>query len=540
MANTTVRREYTPSVQFNWTVPQVRAALAAHEYGDFSMSAQLADWIQRDDMVRTALETRVLSVLGLPFQVEPSRDAPQGRAKRVAAEVWDSEGRKGWWKRHVPKSTLASIVRWGLLMGFGYGQNVWRPIDKKLLPTPQTWHPQFVRWDMVRRAYYAQTEDAGEQLVTAGEGNWWFYSPGGSDRAWMNGLIRSLAMPVMIRYFAYRDEARAGEVAGLVPRKAKVPKDAKPEAIKQFMRAIAALGSETTIKVPEGWDVELMDTVAQTGAAELFENLLDRCDRSITLQLLGQDGTTEAQSGLNAGAGHKVLARTQLDRLEADVESLSDFAREQWLVPYALRNEGDGDLAPIPWWDAAPPEDKQAKATTLNVLADAMTKFKALGVNIKPIAEDYGLELATPDPEDDDEQEQRTEQTPAASGTDGARDATADESEDGGEQPAPILNKATTRVNMADDDKVARQGAVNGQLFTDALADNAGDEIAAALDADVDAVLEAIENGESYADVRARLLEAYKAMDPGRVSKVVTNTLVAAEVAGRASVAEDL
>lgn len=86
----------------------------------------------------------------------------------------------------------------------------------------------------------------------------------------------------------------------------------------------------------------------------------------------------------------------------------------------------------------------------------------------------------------------------------------------------------------------ARSGFVQGQLYADGLADNARDHAAEAVDEDVAAVLDAIEAGDSYEDVRKRLLQAYRAMSPAKLASLTAKAITMANLAGRHAVNEDV
>src|SRR5207244_7951507 len=106
----------------------------------------------------------------------------------------------------------------------------------------------------------------------------------------------------------------------------------------------------------------------------------------------------------------------------------------------------------------------------------------------------------------------------------------ADEEEAGPKRPPP--KKKAKR-------SPSRKGLVEGQLYADNLADAARDRARSALKPDVRAVLDAIRKGESYADVRKRLLKAYADMDPKKLANVTAATMAMAQLAGRYALARE-
>jgi phage gp29-like protein len=82
-------------------------------------------------------------------------------------------------------------------------------------------------------------------------------------------------------------------------------------------------------------------------------------------------------------------------------------------------------------------------------------------------------------------------------------------------------------------------GLVQGQLYADAVADAARERAAKALDDDVAVVLEAIDAGETYDDVRKRLVNAYTNMNHDKLAKTTEAAITMAELGGRHAVNED-
>lgn len=367
-----------------WTVPQVRDALTCHEAGEFGTSAILADALLRDDRIFATLDTRVLGVLGLPFCVDPSEATTNQRKAKVYADQVES-----WFFQAMPESTWADVLRCQNRMGFAIGELAWsRHVTGELRPKLRVHHPQFISWSHHDASFFLSTT-TGRQKVTPGDGRWVLFAPSGQETPWMNGTIRALGIPYLVRTFARRDWARRSEVEGLGVRKAKIPATGDPKNVDKFLRDVRALGAETTIRLPEGFDFSIEAPAAT--AADGFSKLIAHCDMAITLAILGQNLTTEVTGGSYAAAS--VHARVQLDRLESDVAMLATTIHDQIIVPWGGYNFPDFDVDAAPWprWDANPPEDIQRYAASLQTSAQAMTQLDRLGVDITPILERLAL-----------------------------------------------------------------------------------------------------------------------------------------------------
>lgn len=381
-----------PSVWSEWSVSAVRSALLQHERGIFRLSGMLADHVQRDDRIFSTLGSRVLGVLGLPFRVEPSDQISNRRlAKRLAQSV------EGWWHQQIPEATWAELLRWAHLMGFAVAEIMWvLSSDGTLRPTLYVHHPQFVRWNEDAQRYELETR-SGVVPITPGDGRWVLFAPHGSTRPHMQSALRALAIPFLIRSFTRRDWARRSEIEGVGVRKAKVPKQADPRVVDKFLSEVRALGAETTLRLPEGFDFEI--AVADAAASLSFEKLLAHCDTAITLTLLGQNLTTQIEGGSFAAAG--VHAAVQLVRIKSDVAMLGTTGRQQILFPWVQKNEPDAaeDAAPWPILDATPPEDLAKYAAALQSLGQALPALVAADIDVEPLLKRFELKrLDRPEP----------------------------------------------------------------------------------------------------------------------------------------------
>ncbi|MGZ3423129.1 MAG: phage portal protein family protein [Polyangiales bacterium] len=390
-------RVYTPlptvAWKNDWTKQEVDDALQSHELGQFMQSAVLADAMTRDDAFDAVLSTRVLGLLGLPRNVEPSLETDPRKARKIARLVDEK------FDQIFPRSTLAELLKWGIVLGFALAQIVWRPSDDGLewLPELQVWHPSFVYYRFDLRRFVVLTSE-GPVVVEPGTGQWLLYTPFGSDRAWMSGAIRSVAIPWLARSFAWRDWQRWCELYSLGVRKAIAPAGADEEDKDRFFGEVASLGSETTVLLTESptgekYDVDLLWPNA-TGSADGFERLMNKCEARIAIRLLGQNLTTEVRSGSLAAA--RVHENVKLDIIQADDRTLSEDLRAQVLRPYCRFNFPGGDvLAPRIGRKTAPTEDRKNEADTLSGAASALAALITAGVpvDLRAYASRFGVPL---------------------------------------------------------------------------------------------------------------------------------------------------
>ncbi len=375
-----------------WTVSQVRTALRLHADGDFSRSALLCDAMRGDDRVKSDLRTRVYAVTGLPFRLDPSPAGDQRRAKAVAAEL------SGRWSRLFPAPMVRQLLRWGVLLGEGFGACEWISSGGRWWPSLSLWHPQHLRWHDARQVLEASST-TGILDVVPGDGTWVRFAPEG-DRGWLDASVRGLAIPYLLRGLSRRDWARFSEKHGLPITGAVVPEEARSEDKDDFFDDLRALASEGIVMLPKdregrGFDITMVEPKNFT-AWQGFEHVLYHCDVSIAVELLGQ--ASNAQEG-GSYAKAAALGTIRQDLLEADAASLAETIRTQILRPWAYFNFGEADLAPIPVWDATPPEDAAKLASTLSTAGNALAGWQQAAaaqgfeVDVEALAQRLGMPL---------------------------------------------------------------------------------------------------------------------------------------------------
>lgn len=375
-----------------WTVGAVRSALRLHVTGDFTRSGQLCDALRGDDRIKSDLRTRAYALTGLPFRLDPSPTGDQRRAKAVRDELAAA------WPRLFPAALIRTILRWGILEGVAYGLTDWSSSGGRWWPTVDIWHPQHLRYHDQRRVLEAQST-AGLLEVIPGDGTWLRYEPEG-ELGWMDASVRGLAIPYLLRGLSRRDWARFGEKHGLPITGAVVPEDADAEDKDGFFDDLRQLASEGIVMLPrdregKGFSIEMIEPKNFT-AWQGFEHVLGHCDVSIAVELLGQASNAD-QGGSFAKA--TALAFIRQDILEADAASVAETIHADILRPWAAFNFGDPDLAPLPVWDATPPEDASKLATTLSTAGTAIAGWQAaaatqgLEVDVEALAEKLGMPL---------------------------------------------------------------------------------------------------------------------------------------------------
>jgi phage gp29-like protein len=571
---------------------RVKAALAELEAGRFEQAADLIDAMGRDDRIEGVTATRLDALHGAEF----SFDVPEGEEQNKQAEEIADEARRGW-PRWIPEDAQRDLRFWGLWLGVSIAQVRWE-LGDTWEPRVEVWHGRNIRWDgdaerkvgdKVERGCYVVSAKEGQTQVWRGDPRWIVYTPYGYRRGWMRGLVRSLAVPWLIRQWAYRDWAGHSEAHGSPSKLARVPPGTEPKEKRKFLREVALLAKRSAILLEQGkksqtgetpgYDVDLLE--ASADSHQVFKELKAAVDTDIAVRVKGQNLTTEVKTGSYAAtAAHREVDD---DKLRFDAETTSTCLREQLLIPWAAFNHGSGELAPWPCWDTEPPEDLKARAETLDKLGDGLKKLgdAAMPVDAAKLAEEFRIPLRDLKEDEkallgaptilehhikhgipsENEVRARLRLPPRAGGdiptkpvTTAAPPDDLDEDDDATEPPPkkPRKMKASAAARAALAALAARgtgdlpASAVEGQEYADDLVGYAVGDAAALLAGDVAALLRIVRetpgkdgkpDGEA---LRRAILAHYRGMDEAKLTELTRKVMVLGEMNGRAAVAEDV
>jgi hypothetical protein len=318
-------------------VKAVNAAVVALENGMFSAPAILWDGMLRDDRISATLSVRISGLLGAPLELEPANDDDPAHE---AMEDCDKSISK-----MLPSPQLAQLLRYGLGLAVGVAQVKTARTVKSWTPTLDVWNPRYLRFDQLLRKYCLQTQNRGEIVLEPEDPEWIIYEPYG-PLGWMHGaLLRSLALPYIIRYWTRTWWARYQEVHGHPIRVGIIPASRNAADERTFLTQITNLAHEAAVRLVQGtdgnkFDLKLIEATANNW--EGFSQLLSHCDRSIEVSLLGQSQSTEGQGGL--GNQEKAGESTLLRLIKGDA-LVGDCLREKVIEPWAEDNHGDRELA---------------------------------------------------------------------------------------------------------------------------------------------------------------------------------------------------
>lgn len=377
---TAVHREPAIPVGTSYTkVQTVKEIIRQLDSGAIYEAALLVEQMLWNPRMRGVLETRLNGLMSTAIRWEPGRDSPAGRlACKAIAEDWP---------QIADQPTRKQLHEWGLMLGVCPAQKVWfrSGSSGREIPRLQVYHPQWLYWDWSRRCYRIQTADSGQldapsPSLTAGDDAaadaWVFHEPFG-QHSWRRGLVHAAWYAWLGHEWAARDQARASEKLGIGIIKARFPLGTgKSEETRAFIRGLRTVNSEGVVPCGETQDGRKYDAEALEFSGNGYDMILRTKDSKavdLAVLFLGHNLTTEAKGGSYAAANIGDLIRGDIKAFDAYAEAAT--YRRQVLAPWAARNFGDPELAPVPVYETDPPAVNLTAAQTLQQLSQAAASF---------------------------------------------------------------------------------------------------------------------------------------------------------------------
>lgn len=368
---------------YTWTPALVKSARILADGGTLRLAADLVEDMIADDRVAGVLGARVRGLLGLPLSFEDG----SGRARRKRAVKRAIEAQEDFWTI-FPEAELTTVAAWGIVLGVGLGEFVWERDEStgREVQRLYAWHPRWLRFDYSTRRWMLRVGDGIEEIeVRPGDRKWLLFTPYGFERPWSWAAWRGIAPWWLLKTFGRNDWGQHSEVHGDPIRLGTSPAGSQKADREAYAADLNGMGSHSVLVPPSGYGLELVEATAQTW--KMFPAELSEANTAISILLAGANLTSEVKGGSRAAA--TVHDDIRHDLIAWDAAALSTVMHEQALVPWAEVNFNDAKLAPWPKWDTAPPDSEASRAaaqkdraTAFGLLADAIQKLRAQGVNV--------------------------------------------------------------------------------------------------------------------------------------------------------------
>lgn len=389
-----------------WDAEMIRAAERSAASGSLSLAAALCGEMIKDDRVSRAIRIRARSLILSPPKWESG--AGGKRTALTAERRLDTEED---WYTMAPSNQLGDLHQWGILLGIGFAQRVWKnaPGSGRWVPTLDTWNPRSFRWEATEKTWRARTKDGTE--VDAGPDRFVIYTPFGVKNPANRGVWSAVAQWWLLKQYAKHDWLKQGQQArGSTVLKPPAPVGATMKAGDErdeltakrkrqaLVDSIMAKVEDRVVALPAGWDMDLVQMEASTHAT--YQAQIELADRGIAIAITGQNLTSDVTGGSYAAASvHKEVEQTLII---SDTSALIDTLHDALLTPWAAYHLREGAAgAPWPAWDTTPPKDRKAEADELTATAAAVTSWNTLlaphgqQVDIVALAKERGLPLKT-------------------------------------------------------------------------------------------------------------------------------------------------
>jgi len=340
-----------------------------------------------------------------------------------------------------------------------------------------------------------------------------------------SGLMRTLVWPYLFGNYAIGDLAELLEIYGLPARLGKYPASASKSEKATLLNAVIKLGHSAAGIIPESMQIDYL--TAADGNSDLFEAMLNWCERAKSKAILGGTLTTGTDAGSGAFALGQVHERGLGELIAADARQYAGSIQRDLLWPMAALNYGINTRRRAPSFFLDTGEVADYKA-----LSESLPVFVSLGARIGldwlhektkiPMAGE-GEDILTPVPV-----------TPVDTAPTGPPNQPG--------QPAP------TTPALPDDDGTGtetRTAALKAALQTglgDDLADPYSDQLQRKAADDMTALIAPLKRlvmtADSLGDLRDRIFDLYQDLPSDQLAVLMAEGMAAAELGGRVEVGE--
>lgn len=479
-------------------MPPTDSVLIGRGGGNYDTYAEIA----RDDQVKTCRQQRELALIGKAWEVTPGDSS---RKARVAADrlqhvldniQWDDKTQK----------MLAAV-----LYGYSVAEIIWATdgheitiADIRVKKRNRFGFLPSGELRMMTSAHQAR----GEALPPA---KFWAFACGADDddEPYGLGLGHYLYWPVFFKrngikfWLTFLDKFSQPTALG------KYPPNASEDEKKRLLRALAAIQSDSAIRIPDGMQVELLEA-ARSGTAD-YTALVDRMNAAISKVYIGHSAGADATAGKLGNEDNAGDVREDLVRADADLVCGSFSATvAKWLTAY------NDPSAPPPkvWRKVEPPEDLQKAAATDKTIFDMGFRPTLKYINDRYDG-DYDLNPNAAGP------------SVMADGGGQGNAATAEGT--AAPQQAPAVDKPPGKVQFAEPVAQLDADPIPVSSMTDQLAADAGKPLKVWRDT----ILAKAEAADNLAALRDDLLASYGDLDTEDMVKVMALGFAAAELSGR-------
>ncbi len=346
------RKIKTPQIRLetSWTPDDVLDARDAHLRGRLEASGLLWVWMLCTSRLKVVLGKRVSALAAIPVAVTPTRDLKiASPEEKAVARLWESR-----WPRIMPEAIRQELHRNAIGMGAGLARVSWELCeDNRWWPKLTPWPTDAYYYNDVDCYWYAKTREGTDRKIKPGHG-WLLWLPFGA-KGFQLGAVASLGMECLLATMSKQDWANYNKANSTAVKKAIVPRGMPTAEKNDYLDQVEEVGEgeNTTILCPQNLDGSgaNFEYVTTEGAskAETFEKAKADAEKTITIEILGQEKTTD-DGGVGTYDAVEALQGVEDRIILGDGESLSEALYQQLSTPWAEYNFGRADWAPWVRW----------------------------------------------------------------------------------------------------------------------------------------------------------------------------------------------
>lgn len=498
--------------------------LRAADQGDPVSYLELAETIEeRDPHYLGVLSTRKRSVSQIEVTVEAGSDD--------AEDVQIADMVRSWLRRDELGEEIFQILDC-IGKGYSFTEILWDSSEGQ-------WQPRELKWRDPRHFRFARHDletplligDNGQEIPL--EPFHFIYAniAAKSGLALRSGLARVASWGWMFKAFTLRDWAIFTQTYGQPLRIGKWHAGASEEDKATLFRAVANIAGDCAATIPDTMALEFVESKNVGSSSDHYERRSDWFDRQISKAVLGQTATTDAIAGGHAvGQEHR---QVQEDIETADARALAAILNRDLIRPWVMLEYGPRKH--YPRLVIARP-----KAEDIKGMSDALQKLVPLGLKVQMSEVRDRLGFADPDPDAE----------LLASSTQAALPPATTTLQPGGDpaQPDGVIERHSAKIkrgpgNPGGETALQAEGASTGEKTgvppEVELAARMQVEAAPAMALMTDQISVMLDRAGSLEEFREMVLAGFPLIDSDGLAQAMAMGLMAAELAGRASVGDD-